>query len=201
MSRVKQARVEQGDSLRTIAARELGNPLRWTELIGLNDLTLPFVVPSARADDRLPNTLIWGDVVLVPWDSNARAAPTPTTNLGIDLDLTGGALQGRNGDLGVVAARDNLIQALRHRVMTLRNELVHDPAYGCSVRLALGLANGPFLEVLGAAWVYEALREEPRVAVIDAVTASSSGDALVVSARVTLVGDNTPVDLNLVLNP
>ena len=44
-------------------------------------------------------------------------------------------------------------------------------------------------------------REEPRVAVIDAVTASSSGDALVVSARVTLVGDNTPVDLNLVLNP
>lgn len=200
MSRVRQARVEPGDSLRTIASRELGNPLRWAELIVINDLTLPFVVPSARPEDRLPNTLIWGDPILVPWGSNARA-PTPKSNLGVDLDLSEGALQARLGDLGTVEARDNMIQALRHRVMTLRNELVAYPAYGSSARLALGLANGPFLEVLASGWVYEALQEEPRVAVIDAVTASAAGDALNIAARVTLVGDNSPTDLNLVLNP
>lgn len=201
MSRVKQARVEQGDSLRTIAARELGNPLRWTELIALNDLTLPFIVASARSDDRLPNTLIWGDVILVPWGSNARAAPTPVSNLGADINLSDGLLHAPTGDLSVVSGRDNIIQALRHRVMTLKNELVHYPGYGCPARLALGLANGPFMELMASAWVYESLKEEPRVAVIDGVTAASSGDALTVLARVTLVGDNTSADFNLVLNP
>lgn len=201
MSRVRQARVEQGDSLRIIASRELGNPLRWTELIALNDLALPFIVPSAKPGDRLSNTLIWGDVILVPWDGNGQLSPSPQVNLGIDLDLSDGAFHVNNGDLAVVIGRDNMIQALRDRILTLRNELVTYPSYGCPVRLALGLANGPFLDVLAAGWVYEAIKEEPRVAVINAVTASSAGDILTANVRVTLVGENTPTDFNLVLNP
>lgn len=201
MSRVRQARVEQGDSLRIIAARELGNPLRWTELIALNDLALPFIVPSSKPADRLPNTLIWGDVILAPWDGNGKLSPSPQVNLGIDLDLSDGGLHINNGDLAVVIGRDNMIQALRDRILTLRNELVTYPAYGCTIRLALGLANGPFLDVLAAGWVYEALKEEPRVAVINGVTASSAGDILAANVRVTLVGENTPTDFNLVLNP
>jgi phage baseplate assembly protein W len=199
--RVRQVRVEQGDSLRTIAARELGNPLRWAELIVVNNLTLPFIVPSARTADRLPNTLIWGDYILVPWGSNARRTPTPHNTLGTDLDLTNGSLSVQAGDLGVVSGRDNMVQSLRNRIMTLRNELVTYPRYGSTARLALGLANGPFMEVLASGWVYEALQEEPRIEVIDSVKATAMGDVLSIAVQVTLVGENTPTDFNLVLNP
>jgi len=202
MSKVKQVRVEQGDSLRTIASRELGSPVRWTELVAINDLRLPFIIDSHKAEDRLPKTLIWGDKIYVPWDTNGYRTPTPISNFGEDVSLDHGNLRATSaGDLSVVSGRDNIVQALKNRIRTLRNELVYHPQYGCHITLALGLESTPFINLMASAWVNEALREEPRIQFIQSVTAKSSGDVLDVTAKVLAVGDNTPVDFNLVLNP
>lgn len=202
MSQLKQIKVNQGDDLRSIAYRELGTPVRWTELVTLNDLRLPFVVESYNEADRLPHTLIWGDSILIPWETNAQRVPTPISNFGSDIALTKGELSATaSGDLALVIGKDNIVQALSNRIKTLRSELVYYPRYGCHVSLALGLKATPFIELMGSAWVHESLQEEPRIAAIQSVESTVMGDALKVTAKVTAVGDNSPIDFNLVLNP
>lgn len=202
MSKVRQIAVRQGDDLRAIAARELGDATRWTELATLNDLRLPFIVNSYRLTDRLPHTLIWGDTLLLPWETNAARVPSPTSNFGIDIALPHGQLAATaGGDLATVQGRDNIVQALGHRLRTLRGELPYHPAYGSHVALALSLPAGPFSSMMAAAWAQEALVEEPRLARVLAVDGHADGDVLRVAASVGAVDDNTPIDFNLVLNP
>lgn len=202
MSRVRQVIVSQGDSLRSIASRELGDVTRWAELARLNDLRLPFVVASYHAVDRLAHTVIWGDSLLVPWDTNAALTPTPKSNFGTDLKLTRGALvASAQGDLALVSGSENIVQALSNRIKTLTGEMVHHPTYGCLVSLALGLPTMPFASLMAATWVHESLREEPRIGSVRAVDARVSGDVLAVAASVQMAESNTPIDFNLVLNP
>lgn len=201
MSRLKKIRVEQGDSLRTIAQRELQNPVRWTELIDLNDLRLPFIVESRRPEDRQPHTVIWGDTLLVPWESNVKKQVGAVPVYGVDVMLDRGNLRSLNGDLDLVSGRDNMVQALSNRLKTLRNELVYHPGYGSHISLALGLKMPPFINLMASAWVQECLQEEPRIASVEKVQARVDGDALRVSASVILQSDNAPLDLNLVINP
>lgn len=202
MSRVKRLKVNQGDSLRTLALRELGDATRWTELARLNDLRLPFIIESYRPADRMPHTLIWGDDVLVPWASHGGDVPTPLSNFGTDLALPHGQLAvTATGDLLLLTGRDNVVQAIAHRIKCLRGEMDYHPRYGCQVTLALGLPTRPFASMMASTWVHEALREETRIAAIDGVRAEVEGDTIRVAAAVTLVGDNSSIDANLVLNP
>lgn len=202
MSRVKSLVLQQGEDLRAIATRELGDAARWAEIARLNNLRLPFIVRSWRPADRLPHTLIWGDPLLVPWPSNAALPPTIVSTHGSDLLLSHGHLQVTGeGDLALTRGADNLIQALSHRIKTLLGELAYHPRYGCNVTLALGLPTAPFSSLMAAAWVNEALKAEPRVFQIHYVKADVAGDTIRVAAKITLVGDNSPTDLNLVLNP
>lgn len=202
MSRVRQYRLQQGDDLRTVAAREYGDPTRWTELARLNDLRIPFVVESFRAADRLPHTAIWGDTLLVPAEQNGARTPSPRSLFGADLALVRGQLTATpDGDLALVEGADNLSQAMSNRIRTMRGELTYHPRYGCHVGLAVGLPTMPFASLMAAAWVHEALSEEPRIARIRALDARVAGDIMQVAATVEAVGSNSAIDFNLVLNP
>lgn len=191
-------RLGQLEDLRSVAALELGDATRWVELAELNDLRLPFIVKSWREQDRLPHTLIWGDALELP-DQYPRPAAQITV-MGADIALMQGDLLADNGDLQCVADVACLSQSLHHRLRTLRGELIYHARYGSSLPLALGLPGGPFREVAAAGWTHETLQAEPRVGSVDAVDAKMDGDALRVSARVTLAGSNASTDLNLVLN-
>lgn len=201
MSRSRVLTLQQGEDLRAIAARELGSAERWVEIARLNHLRLPFVIASYKPADRLPHTLIWGDSYLLPWPANASLPPTVVGTHGLDLALDHGQLQVSQGDLATISGEDNIQQALRHRLKTLIGELTYHPRYGCNVNLALGLPTAPFSSLMASAWVNEALKAEPRIFQIHAVKAEVAGDTIRVAAKVTLVGDNGPMDLNLVLNP
>lgn len=196
----RRLQLQQGEDLRAIALRELGDAARWVEIARLNALRLPFIVDSYKATDRLPRTLIWGDDFLVPATQHATRQPTANLVLGRDLALMQGALQVSGGDLMALEGADTIVQAVAHRIKTLRGELTYHPRFGSSVQLALGLPAGRFASMMAAGWVYEALQAEPRVATIEAVDANISGDIARVAARVVIVGRNTATDLNLVLN-
>lgn len=196
----RRIRLDQGDDLRGVALREFGDPTRWGEIATLNDLRLPFIVPSWRQEDRLPHTLIWGDSVLLPLESRTVVESSLTT-FGADLALPGGSLATSGGDLALISGDENLVQALSHRIKTARGELTHHWRYGCHVGLAVGLPTAPFASLMASAWVYEALREEPRLSSIVGVDARVDGDSVRVLARVVTTDQNSPIDLNLVLNP
>lgn len=198
---LRQVKVRHGDDLRSLALRELGDAARWTEVAQLNELRLPFVVRSFRTEDRLAGTVVWGDTVLVPSRHYFGRVATETSTYGQDVQLVNGAMVAVAGDLAVVSGRDNMVQALRHRLQTLRGELIYHPQYGSSARLAIGMKAGVFSSLLAAGWTHETLLKEPRIFAVEGVDAEAEGDAIKVAARVVLINDNGPIDVNLVLNP
>lgn len=197
----RELELKQGEDLRAVALRELGSAARWPEIATLNGLRLPFVVQSRRAEDRLPGTLIWGDAFLIPARDSAPVSSSAATILGLDVAIERGDLVTDRGDVGCVSGTDTMQQAIRHRLQTLRGELVQHARYGSHISLALGLPAGPFASFTAAGWVYETLLEEPRIRTIEAVDARVAGDVLTVAARIVLVGQNTSVDFNAVLTP
>jgi phage baseplate assembly protein W len=68
-------------------------------------------------------------------------------------------------DCDRVAGRDNLAQAIRMRLATARGELAHlgHPRYGSRLHLLIGRRLDRTLASLGAAYIREALRDEPRI--------------------------------------
>ncbi len=169
--------IQYGDTLQSIAARELQDATRWPELISFNDLRPPYIAAVASA-----GVLRYGDQILIP-------APTPvisTTSdpervFEADIALTKGKLIAVDGDFAVVAGRPNLHQALRHRVETERGELLFHPEYGSFVRRLIGAVNGPTSSLLAAQYAKSAVLMDPRVATVTQATAEVSGDTIRVS--------------------
>lgn len=192
-------RIEQGDTLRSIAYRQYHDASRWREIADLNGLRYPHVIDSLDPVDRLPGTVIWGDTIRLRTPAFDLSAPPAEVLFGQDVILERGSLQVANGDLRLTSGLDNFRQSLHHRIKTLTGELLYYPSYGCNVQLALGLKLEPMITLMGAAWVQESLQQEPRLSAVDRVTAQALGESLEVSAHVTAVGDNTPIDLNLVV--
>lgn len=192
----------QGDTLRAIAQREYRDATRWIELARLNSLKPPHIVDSYDPADRLPGTVIWGDTIRIMTPTVTYMAPPADELYGRDVRLDHGQLsivaRGDVFDLALAEGVPNLVQVLHHRVKTLTGELHYYPEYGCFVQLALGLKLEPIISLMGAAWVQEALRREPRLSAVENVTARSEGDRLAIAATVTAVGANTPIDINLV---
>lgn len=201
MSKTRQIILRQGETLRTLAARELNTAARWYELAELNDLRMPYITETFAEADRIPGTAIWGDTILVPWFGNAERVKSPPAVFGTDVKVRNGKLAADAGDLALVSGADNAVQALGNRIKTMRGELTYHPYYGSLVSLALGLPNGPFSNIMATSWVQEAIKEEPRISSIDRLWAEATSDVVNIGVQVTMVGDNTPLDLNLVFNP
>lgn len=196
---LRKYRVQQFDTLRTIAFREYGDASRWVELAKINKLQAPHIVESKDPTDRLSNTVIWGDYILLPTQSLNFTVYPEVELFGIDFDLPQGNLSIVDGDIGTISGVPNFRQALKHRIKTLKNELDYHPRYGCNVQLALALKLEPVINLMAAAWVSESLREETRLASVDLVTAKALGDSITVEAQVTATGVNSPIDFNLVV--
>lgn len=188
----------QGDTPRSIALMQYRDATRWREIADLNNLRPPHIVDSYDPADRLPGTAIWGDVLRLRTPTAQAMAPPDTDLFGRDIRLDHGRLLADRGDLVLTEGVDNLAQATNHRIRTLAGELLYYPAYGCYVQLALGLKLEPVISLMAAAWVREALQQEPRLASIEGLNAQADGDRLAIQARVMAVGQNSPIDLNLV---
>jgi phage baseplate assembly protein W len=196
---VRHYEIQQGDSLRAIAYREYGTATRWRELADLNNLKPPHIVDSYLPAERLTGTVIWGDIIRIPTHSTYRMVAPADELYGRDIFLDHGNLAIEGGDLARLSGVPNLAQALNHRVKTLMGELHYHPEYGCYAQLALGLKLEPIITLMGAGWVREALLREPRVAQVEQVTADAAGDRLSIAAQVLASGENTPIDLNIVV--
>jgi hypothetical protein len=87
-----------GDTLRAIAVRLYGDASRWLEIAQLNGLRPPHIIDSIYAADRLDDTVIWNDVILVPQALIENPSP-PEQIFGSDVSMSRGDFVLSDGDL------------------------------------------------------------------------------------------------------
>lgn len=171
------AEVQRDDTLQKIAARELGGAARWPELVSFNSLRPPFIAEVAG-----PGVLAFGDYLKVPASTTQVDAETsPDEVFGRDVALTDGQIDVIDGDFVVAGGRDNLRQALRHRMDTDAGELMYHPGYGSEVRRILGTITGPTASLLAAQYARSAILADARVSDVTQAVAKASGDTIAVS--------------------
>lgn len=187
--------INHGDTLQVIAARELGDAARWSDLVAINRLTHPYITGDpALAGERVK---LYGQLLIVPAAKvQVSAAVDPDRVFGVDLDLEDGVLKTDGaGDFKLIAGRANLRQAISHRIMTPLRELVFHLAYGCGVHRLKGAINGPTAGLLGARYVRDAMLEDPRVDAVLSTVADVAGDSITIEGRVQPVA-GTAFDLS-----
>lgn len=188
----------RGDTLQSVALRELGNASRWVDLANINNLLPPYLTDDpALASARV---ILTGGVLQVP--AITAASPNADTTdpdelYELDLGLTDGDLtENVDGDFNVFNGLANLRQALVHRVICQRGELMFHPEYGCLVRTLIGVVNGPTAAVLAAKYVQSTLGADPRIKQVLSCTADVVGDIIKVTAIVLpITGQSTKIDI------
>lgn len=135
--------LDQGQTVVDLAAKYLGDALKWPDIVQLNNLKPPFTTDDINS--TLEGVLKPGDTLLIPLNtapgtsrndvlqrlpinSNLNAIER---NLGIDLMLnSNGDLAVANNDFRLVAGVQNALQALGLKFKTTPGELRYHPGYG-----------------------------------------------------------------------
>lgn len=167
----------RGDTLEKIAARELGDAELWYDLVNLNRLLPPYLTDDAQtASSRV---LLSGSAIKVPAPSRIASAETdPEEAFGSDVLLYRGEILVDRGDMMRVAGTQNLVQALRHVILTEPGELLYHRKYGCSIHTLVGQSQGPINQLIGRGFVERAVNADPRVERTQKATAEVNGDRL-----------------------
>ena len=160
--------------------------------------------------DPLPTFAMQGsDLALTRYTGVPSAVPLSFADSWGSLDLqvvAGGqgglALKGAISDLGTVAARENLGQALTLRLLTEQGALqsLGHPGYGSRLVTLIGRTNDQATRNLARLYVIEAVREERRVRTLtelSVITAPGQPDTLRISLSVVPLDDADPVALSL----
>lgn len=178
---VRYTEIEYGDTLQSIALRELGNASLWLDLVVLNDLRPPYIAAEAAL-----GVLAYGETLRLPAgvssiDAEASPAALYFTDVFIDRD---GVLPIEAGDFALVAGVPNLTAALSRRIRVEKRELGFHPEYGCWVRRMVGRINGPTAAQMAAFYVKSSLLEDSRVREVVRCEAEVTGDQILIDATV-----------------
>lgn len=189
--------IQFGDTLQSIAARELADASRWAQLIDINGLEFPYLTGNPVIAS--PTVKLYGDLLIVPAGAaQVTAVIDPDRLFGVDLDLTGGVLSAVNGDFALIAGRQNLYQAIKNRIMTSLGELLFHLDYGCGISRLKGTDNGPTAAILAAQYVRSALASDGRIDQVASSVATVTGDVISIESTVIpIVG--TSMDVSAVI--
>lgn len=176
------AEIRHGDTLQTIAARELGDASLWTDLIAYNDLKAPFVTDDPA--QAKAGVLLSGSLIRLPAPAPIATTATNADEVfGTDILLDRGQLVVVDGDLSVAEGLDNLHQALTHRIDTDRGELLFHQDYGSLVRSVVGTVNGPTAALLASEYAKSTVLADDRIQQVTQATAEVVGDTIRVSVE------------------
>lgn len=115
--------------------------------------------------------------------------------LGADLYVN------RKGDVDVVSGRENLGQAIIHRLLTRQGELedLGYPEYGSNLHELIGRPNNQATRNLVKLYVNECLSQEIRiekVESIDVMPHSSDSDTVIIEIAIVPIGSETPLGIS-----
>ena len=160
-------KVRKNDTLMDIAARELGDYTRWTDIAAVNGLVPPYIVPT-RPTNGL-SVAAWGDQIYLPTTANPATVTAKfdydANYLGTDIDY--GPLNGSmplwTGDFATVTGYLNFGRALGRRVITPLGALIYHSDYGSRIPGEVGAIQDESQGGVLAAYAESALRSDPRV--------------------------------------
>jgi phage baseplate assembly protein W len=141
------------------------------------------------------------DLALTAFRGVPSAVPLEVADSWGTLDLR---MQGspEQADLSIAAGRENLAQALTLRLLTERGALaaLGHPDYGSRLVTLIGRGNSETVRNLARLHVIEAVRQEPRVQALTALsvaTSQDSADTLRIALSVVPRGDDEPLALEV----
>jgi len=174
-------KTHNGDTLHTIALRELGDAKLWQKLIDYNGLVPPYITDNPA--NAGPGVILTGGSIKVPAPAPVTTSTTNPDDLFLtDIQLTAGRIIANSGgDVATVTGYANLNQALSNRLNTPRGRLMMHPKYGSLHQRMKGVANGPTQGVLTANYARGAVKADPRVSSIVSASAQITGDATEIS--------------------
>lgn len=186
----------RGDTVEKIAARELGDAGLWYDLANLNNLLPPYITDNA--DEASSRVLLSGAAIKIPSSRRIASAETdPSEAFGSDVLLQRGEVLVERGDMMLVSGTTNLVQALRHVILTEPGELLYHQEYGCSIHTLMGQSLGPVNALIGRGFVERAVNADPRVSRVRRSTVSVNGDTLNIEMEAVAVdGREVAVRIN-----
>lgn len=183
-------KIRYGDTLHSIALRELGDADKWRDLITINGLVWPYI--TSDPTQAGPKVMLAGGQIKVPAPTSyATAADDPDRVYGVDLDLTSGRLSNSGADLATIGGEANLKQAYKNRLDTHPRELQFHHDYGCRVHELKGAKNTAIAAALGGDYVSGSLMDDPRTQAVPSTTVQILGDALAINATVEPVSGSS----------
>lgn len=195
----RRVQLEWGESLQTLAARELGDASLWVKIAEINRLAPPYVTGDPA--QRSARVVMYGETLAIP-DSTADIRPGMTAAEDVfqrDIALSRGVLaDDGDGDISLVAGRENLKQAISHRVKTDEGELIFHLDYGCKVGRLRGERKDAANLILARMYVHQAVLLDDRISRVSENVATAEGDAV----RVELTAETAtghPVDVSAVV--
>lgn len=117
--------------------------------------------------------------------------------MGLGVDL----LVNKKGDIQTASGRENLGQAILHRLLTRRGELgdIGHPDYGSQLHDLIGEPNNERTRELVRLYAKECIMQEPRVQDIKSLTVSvQKGNQHVVLLDITVLPIKSNVPMNVV---
>lgn len=222
-------RLRQGDTVERLARDYLGSIERGYEILELNRLRYPFLRtertyapgeyeisefdPTEYATTPFPDrtgvpagVLVTGEVLWLPADARLPANGGAFTDrdvelYGRDLQLADGVLViDGNGQLGTLEGRRNIIQALRHRIGSMRGDLLLHPDYGMEQLLAIGIEGTRTNALIAGVEVARTVRQDPRVVQVRQLEVLFKDTINTAFMRVGLIGaERRELPLNLVI--
>lgn len=176
----------RGDTLQSVALRELGSAGDWAQLAWLNELLPPYLTDNP--DQVRAGVLATGSTIRVPAPTaQVDASVSPEEVFLTDISLVNGQFQFNNGDIALVSGRENLKQAISNRIVTDHGDLLYHGTYGANLGRLKGSLNGPTRGMVAASYVEDALGDENRIQAINSIKATSQGD------RLNIVGEVVPI--------
>ncbi len=115
--------------------------------------------------------------------------------LGADLYIN------RKGDMDVVSGRENLGQAIIHRLLTRQGELeeLGYPEYGSNLHELIGSPNNLKTRNLVKLYVNECLSQEIRIEKVESVDVlphGSASDTVIIEIAIVPIGSETPLGIS-----
>lgn len=110
----------------------------------------------------------------------------------VDLLHNGDFSNNAKGDLKEISGRENLIQAIFHRLITVKGTIIHRPEYGVGVKLYQGVISTLEKQRELALKIRHQLLEDTRIESVDSVKFITENDyksgTFVIHIKITALG-------------
>jgi hypothetical protein len=206
---VRTKRILGDDNIQSIAARELGDPDRYRDIVILNNLRPPYIAATAS-----PGVLQPGDNILIPQQNpNTSTGVTQgrvynitkfmqesEKNLGTDIRID------KNGDLAVSNAKDldllagieNMVQAIGIRLYIEKGGLKRHLTIGTDLQVGVKLRKGALQEIREQ--IVSSFSSDPRIDSIPFIQLTQEASTTKINMLLKLRDLEQPVPVPISLN-